>query len=694
MPIVAVSTVGVLVRTRALLQSDHMSGDTTGTPSEIEDLVRQIDRLKDELRVAKQAELALADSESRYRSLFEAMAEGVVLQAHDGSILACNEAAQEILGLTEDQLRGRSSLDPRWRAVRDNGEDYPGQEHPAMVTLRTGEPISRAIMGVHKPDGRLTWISINTQVVPFSDKQPGVVASFTDITDLRFAQEKLERNEALFRLALHAGKAGVWEWHIGRNEITWSDEVYEMFDLPRDEAVSIEVYQSRVFQDDRERLKKAIEVALSDPAAGGHYEVEHRTVPELGRPMRWIHGMGQVVFDDEQKPVLMRGAVMDVTTQKEFEERAQRSGHLESIGRLAGGVAHDFNNVLTAILGAVDEGISSLQNQQDVLAALRTIESAATHASSLTRQLLAFAKRQPLVLESCNLDQLLEDSKRLVKHLLSDRVELSVSLGSGDWLARLDPTQLQQVLLNLAANANDAMKSGGTLRISAQQVRAADARLSPDDGSQDWLLIEVEDTGDGMSEEVRRRAFEPFFTTKEAGTGLGLATSYGIVEQSGGRLECTSTRGEGTKFSIFVPRFVPSEHEPSSALSQGPPSRTVMVVEDQDSILRMMVQGLRRAGFQVVPAASGEEALALLREGQTIDLLLSDVVMPGMSGIELARAARGMLPKVRIVFMSGFAPDPSGLEEFSDFPLLEKPFRISHLAERLAEALGVPGHPL
>jgi two-component system cell cycle sensor histidine kinase/response regulator CckA len=294
-------------------------------------------------------------------------------------------------------------------------------------------------------------------------------------------------------------------------------------------------------------------------------------------------------------------------------------------------------------------------------------------------------------LETCDLDQLLRDTHSLLRHLLGPRVNLSVGFGSGEWHVNLDPTQMQQVLVNLSVNARDAMPDGGKLNIAVRRVLRNSSELAVDEVNRDWLCLQVTDTGTGMPPEVVKHVFEPFFSTKDTGTGLGLATSYGIVQQCGGRIECRTEVDKGTSFLIYLPRAdeVHQDDYESSPRASDAPAGTVLVVEDQEPVLRVVKKALVRAGFEVLATESPVQAIEIMKSGAGIDLLLSDVVMPEIGGVELARRARELKPGIHLILMSGYSAEPLAeqLQELGDAELLEKPFRTTTLVERVRRAL-------
>jgi nitrogen-specific signal transduction histidine kinase len=395
--------------------------------------------------------------------------------------------------------------------------------------------------------------------------------------------------------------------------------------------------------------------------------------------------------------------VSDVTEQRKLEEQLRQAQKLEAIGRLAGGVAHDFNNLLMVISGYAELLIQSLPRGDRRRESSENILRAADRAGDLTRQLLAFSRRQVLRPSVVDLNAVISNLQKMLRRLISEDIELAVSLAPELGRVRIDPGQLEQVLLNLAVNARDAMPRGGKLAIHTANVAPDDARAAP--GAQlrpgAYVLLSVADTGVGMDSEVRARLFEPFFTTKRQGrgTGLGLSVVYGIVEQSGGSIQVDSRPGQGTTFRIYLPRVEtplqePTAATPAPAAQEG--SETVLLVEDEEGVRELVAQALRAHGYTVLEASNGQEALELAAGySGTIHLLLSDIVMPHMNGPELVQRLRPVRHGIKALLISGYAPEtvlhPGLLGE--GVMLLEKPFSPSRLLARVREILEqtVPG---
>ena len=399
----------------------------------------------------------------------------------------------------------------------------------------------------------------------------------------------------------------------------------------------------------------------------------------------------------------IQGIARDVTERKKLEQQLRQAQKMEAIGLLAGGVAHDFNNLLTVIIGYSDLTIGRLRDDDPLQLNLEEIRKACNFAASLTRQLLAFSRKQILQPRVLDLNSVVAEMGRMLRRLIGEDVELRTVLTPDLGNIRADPGQIEQVLLNLAINARDAMPVGGKLTIETQAVsfneELADQPFAVSAGS--YIKLLVTDTGIGMDEETVARIFEPFFTTKEAGrgTGLGLSTVYGIIKQSGGCILVHSELGRGTTFAVYLPQVdAGSEEYKLSTANQGhlQGSKTILLVEDDGTVRRTVSKILETYGYQVLEARNGGSALLLCEQyKKPIDLLLTDVVMPEMSGRELADRLASQHPEMKVLYMSGYTDDVivhhGVLNEGIAF--IQKPFAVDVLARKIREVLGDPGKP-
>jgi PAS domain S-box-containing protein len=457
-------------------------------------------------------------------------------------------------------------------------------------------------------------------------------------------------------------------------------------------AAAPSLWLDAIHPDDRERVEQAAYARLRRR----DYDEVYRIVRPDGA-VRWIRDRAFHVYDDAGEVYRLVGTAADVTEQRQLEEQLQQAQKMESVGRLAGGVAHDFNNLLTVINGMADLMLGDLAEDHPMRPDLAQIRQAGERAAALTGRLLAVSRRQILKPEVIDLNALVTGLRDMLQRLVGEEVALVLELTADLTSIKADPGQIEQVLLNLVVNARDAMPDGGTLTIETRTVQldAGYAAEHPGTHPGPHAMLSVLDTGTGMDESVRRRIFEPFFTTKPQGkgTGLGLSMVYGIVKQSGGSIWFHSEPGLGSRFTIYLPRVGGAvtpwpAPPPPSAVARG--HETVLVVEDEPPLRELAARILAAAGYTVLQAANGPDALALIAgHAATVDLVFTDVVMPGMNGRELAARLSVLRPSMRVLYTSGYTEDAILRHGVLDDPsrFLSKPYTPAVLRRRIREAL-------
>ena len=509
-------------------------------------------------------------------------------------------------------------------------------------------------------------------------------------------EQALQRNEERTSFALASAHMGVWEVEIDQGILTWSDTMAPLFGLPLEDAPKgMDAFLLLIHPDDRQAAESSIEGAMRGER---NFAVEFRAIWPDGTA-HWLQVRAYVLHDTYGTPIRLLGIAMDIDERKLLEEQLRQAQKLEAVGQLAGGVAHDFNNVLTVILGFSDLALGALAPDDPARADLGEIKKAGTRAAGLTRQLLAFSRKQILRPEILDVHALIGGMESMLRLLMVENVELTIALGEADALITMDPTQVEQILVNLVVNAADAMPHGGRLRIETSNVILDEANPSHELGlpSGDYLLLSVGDTGTGMTDEVQRHIFEPFYTTKEVGkgTGLGLATVHGIVKQSGGDIRVTSAPGRGTTFRIYLPRtaVVAAHANPTGQEIQHDQSaqgaRTILLVEDDRGVRLLTSRTLQRLGYQVLEAGDPEDAARLAAEftGE-IHMMLSDVIMPNSQGPPLLERLLAVRPSLRALYMSGYANDAvRKVLLVDDMPFIQKPFTPDALARKVREVL-------
>ena len=495
----------------------------------------------------------------------------------------------------------------------------------------------------------------------------------------------LEENRTLLQLALDATGLGIWTMVPGGQGSSdrTTRRIFGVPEQPPSPELSKMLYE-RIHEADRALVSDAFEQAKQ---TGRYGPLEHRIVHPDGE-VRWVSGSGVAIRDHEGTLLRIVGSVQDITDRRVLEARLLEAQKLESIGRLAGGVAHDFNNMLTAILGNVDLAVdaSSLAEVKPLLSEVRLV---AERSAALTAQLLAFARRQLIEPKVVDPNALIERLSALLRRVLGENITLRVdlcALGS----VRVDASQLEQVLLNLVTNARDSMPHGGRLNLETRDVELAEREVfgKLDLARGPYVRITVTDTGVGIPKEALAHVFEPFFTTRQGGTGLGLATCYGIVKQSGGHISVKSQVDRGTTFEVLLPRIDGKAAELASQERLAAPSvdaERVLVVEDEPAVRSVIERTLTLAGYRVVVAENGEEGLRIADESGPFELLITDAVMPGLSGWEVGKRLAARWPSLRVLYISGYTEDAvmhGGVLQ-PGMKFLQKPFSPSELLSTL-----------
>lgn len=520
------------------------------------------------------------------------------------------------------------------------------------------------------------------------------------VVEQRRALESLRESEARLKEAQRIARLGNWVLDLVANTFTWSDEADAIFEIGQGASViTYEAFLEAIHPEDREAVNAAYSQSVNRHEP---WEITHRLLMREGR-VKHVLERCETQYGPDGKPLRFIGTVQDVTERKEAEEarirlenQYRQAVKMEAVGRLAGGVAHDFNNKLQIILGSVDMMMRDLPEGHECRADLAEIERAAKRSADLTRQLLAFSRRQTIAPQMIDVNQVLSGSLKMLGRLLGENIHLQFLQKPDTGSIYMDPGQLDQIMANLAVNARDAITGVGHIIVEASNctLREADCRgkadfVMPDD----YVLITFRDDGAGIPPDIQSQIFEPFFTTKAVGkgTGLGLATVYGIVKQNKGAITVQSEPGKGTTFCIWLPRV----REPAMLTDQVTEARpvgteTVLLVEDEESVLQLTERELREQGYTVMAASTADQALQLCMNYQgDIHLLLTDVIMPGMSGKAVAERIQELRPGIRVLFMSGYPSDV--LEQHgqlaSQTDILHKPFSSLSLAQRVREAL-------
>jgi two-component system, cell cycle sensor histidine kinase and response regulator CckA len=634
------------------------------------------------------AEAALREAERHIRTIMATVPDFVTMWDRDGKLQFINRLAP---GFTLQQAIGRSAFEFIPAAYRET------MRQALHSVFDTGESVTveNEGFGAH---GELRWYL--TRIAPILKEQQvaNALVVATDITERKQALMALQESQAHLVASQRVARVGSWELllqspEIDANPLRWTDECYRIFGYePGKIEASNAAFWARVHPDDQQKVRAAIRRAFDTRSV---YETEHRAVMPDGSQCM-IAERGEFIIDAQTgKPIKLIGTCQDITERIKLEEQLRQSQKIQALGQLAGGVAHDFNNLLTVINGYCSllfDKAAPADPQREPLAAIR---DAADRAALLTRQLLLFSRKAVHEASVLDLNDAVQQTGKMLRRLIGEDITLTTVLAPALHRIKADPGQVEQVIMNLALNARDAMPRGGRLTVETRNSSFTSAESHGSDGKPGrYVELIVNDTGCGMTPEIKAHLFEPFFTTKGPGkgTGLGLATVYGIVRGSGGFVRVASEVGAGATFNICFPALdaeapVPQPNRTDVVALRG--SEAVLLVEDEESVRRVARIALELHGYQVLEAACGTEAIALVDNSGVIDLLLTDVVMPEVSGRQLAEILRAGRPQLKVLFMSGHNDEAvirHGLLEASS-AFLQKPFTPLALARKVREIL-------
>ena len=510
--------------------------------------------------------------------------------------------------------------------------------------------VFRAMMAVHQTTPRV-WTTAEIAIVQ------EVVERCWSTIEQREALAKLRESEALLRIASRTAHIGGWTLELP-DRVTWSDEICAIHDVPAGTVPSLEQALAFYTPEDGVIISQKLRDCVRDGTA---FDVEMPLVTQKGRRI-WVRSIGEAQRNAAGVITRIHGAFQDITSRRKLEDQYRQAQKMEAVGQLAGGIAHDFNNLLSVILSYSSLILDDLKPGDVLRPDIEEMKRAGERAAALTQQLLAFSRQQILQPRVIDLNQVVNGLENMLRRLLSDSVNLTLHTSHTLGQTLADPGQIEQVIMNLVINARDAMPMGGNLLLETANVDL-DAAVAAANGvtAGRFVMLAVTDTGSGMSAATRARIFEPFFTTKDKskGTGLGLSTVHGIVAQSGGYIWVYSELGTGTTFKVYLPR-VDSEVEPAILVEPSPPtslrgSETILVVEDEEQVRQIVRSILRRNGYNVLDAQNGGEAFLICEQYKAkIHLLLTDVVMPRMSGRELAERVASMRPEMKVLYVSGY----------------------------------------
>ena len=645
------------------------------------------------------ARLSEFRTDARFRLLVEQIQDfAILLIAPDGRYASWNSGVHRVLGYEEAEFIGEPAhliFTPE-----DVSRGVPAAE--LEQAQRHGKADDDRWMV--KKGGTRFWASgVTTRLSDDAGRLLGFGKVLRDLTEQKALQDRLlasemalRESEERLRLALSAARVGTWRWDLRTGADTLDASLVRMLELgDRDMTVSLDQFFARLHPDDLVRTRAAFYDAVRrrEPL-----RVEFRIVRADGG-IRWMRGHGEIILGPDDTPQYLTGAVVDITEQRESDERLRQSQRIDAVGKLAGGVAHEVNNMMSVVIGFTDFLLDEFRPGDQRRKDLEQVRAAASRAARVTAQLLAFSRRQILQPRVLRVGEIVETLRPVLSRLLGEDKELVVRPAVDEAYVRADRGQLEQVIINLAINARDAMRQGGRLTIDTANVTLDDALQArhPEIAAAAgvYVMLAMSDTGHGMDQATLDRIFEPFFTTKPTGqgTGLGLAVVHGIVHQSEGYILAESAPGGGTTFRVYLPAVSPTgergSRRSSPVVARGS-GETILVVEDETLVRDLVVRLLERLGYICLEARDGKEALDLLASRlDRVDLVLTDIVMPRMNGRELADELARRWPALPILFMSGYTDGEMIQRDLlaPGAPFIQKPFDAKAAAAKLLPLL-------
>jgi len=641
----------------------------------------------------KKVERSLAESEERYRNLIELAPDCIFVSDLKGKILAVNTAIQSLTGFVKEEIEGKHFT----KLPTVHFSDIPSFVKIFKAIIE-GKPVKNVSFKFKRKDGTSRWGEADIGLIKVESKTVGVQAVIKDITERKEIEEALQESKEKYRCVVENAKEAIVVAQDGVLKFV-NPRTLEITGYSESELLSLSFIEF-IHPDDRSMVLENYKKRLQGAKVPEVYSF--RMVTKEGKT-RWLQ-ISAVLISWDNRPASLN-FLTDITEIKSAEEELKDKERqllqvqkMEAIGRLAGGVAHDFNNLLTAIIGYTDILLLHPKLEQELKKYVEQIKNSSDRASSLIQQLLAFSRRQMMQAKTFDLNKLVANIDKMLRRLIGEDIELFTVFEKDLGLIKADPGQIEQVIMNLAVNARDAMPTGGKLIIETKNIKLDQAYFENRVNGQPelYIMLCVTDTGIGMDEETKRHIFEPFFTTKEVGrgTGLGLSTVYGIVKQSGGYIWVYSEPDKGTTFKCYFPRvddaILEQESKQEKSLMQGG-RETILLVEDEFIVRNLISNILKHYGYTVIESENGEKALEVRAQcsEQPVDMLITDVVMPGISGRVLADRLQSVYPEMKVLYISGYTDDAIVRHGVLDhgIPFLQKPFAPKDLAKKVREIL-------
>ncbi len=639
-------------------------------------------------------DLASFNVQDLTQQILNSMGDGVHGVDRLGTIVFENRAANEILGYAPDENLGKNSHSVMHHHHLD-GRIYPREECPLFKTLHDGIPRRADNETFWHKNGHPVFTDISCNPI-FNEEGRliGGVLSFRDLSEKKKSEEKMKENESLISMAGRLAKIGGWSVDLDLRRVKFSKEAARIYEMPEDWSPdSIETSISLGVPEHQAVISRAFGDCLRE---GTPIDLEYQIVTGQWKKV-WVRAIGEAVRNRSGRIYRIQGAIQDIEDRKKLEQHLLRSQRLESLGTLAGGIAHDLNNVLAPAMLAADI-LKTMDSDPRHQKPLTTIQSSISRGADLVKQVLSFARGYEGQRKVIHMPTVLQEIEKIANETFLKNINVNLTWASHLWPVLGDPTQLHQILLNISLNARDAMPQGGDLTISARNIKIdGDNSLGSDLVPGPYVLVSVKDTGTGISKDIVDKIFDPFFTTKEIGkgTGLGLSTSLGIAKRHGGFIKVESEIGKGTTFSIYIPaqlelEKISSPVRPVKAMQSS--GEFILVIDDEVEIREMIKDALAPTGYQILQASNGLEGLLQFKNSKNkISLLVTDLMMPTLDGLNFIQKIRQTNPQIKVLAISGLQSDENIEKAFmaGADAFLAKPFSVDSLKQKIVETLSL-----
>ncbi len=632
----------------------------------------------------KAAEIELVDREKKIRHILENTTNLFYHHTPDHVITYMSPQVEEVLGYTAEETT------MRWtKLATDNPVNEAGFQKTEKA-IKTGQKQPPYELELKRKDGRKIWVEVREAPIIEKGKVTAITGSLNEITQRKLAENKLRQSEEKYRMIVENAIDGI-EITQDNRLIFFNDQLAKMLGYTKEELLNTpfsQVFTEKALEELKERERKR--------AAGAELPSIYKTTFRCKDGDVIKVEVSYEIIDYHDKPATF-AIIRDITEKELLEEKLNQSQKLESVGRLAGGVAHDFNNKLTVIVGYTEMLMKQFEKNSEIHEELKEIFNAAIQSKDVTRQLLAFARKQTISPKILDINKTIKKMLKMLDRLIGEKITLIWLPEQEIWPLKIDPSQIDQILANLCINARDAIDGDGKIIIETKNISVTENKFNNDRNfiPGDYVQISVSDNGCGIDEETQKNIFEPFFSTKDInqGTGLGLATVYGIVKQNNGFIYVYSELGQGTTFKIFIPRNATGITKPESAqkddLRVGK-GELILLVEDEEKIIKMSKKILSMLGYQVIATSSPLQAIDLARKNKDkIKMLITDVIMPEMNGRELTDKLQQELPELKVLFMSGYTASTIESQGIINGKInfIQKPFAMRDFGEKIRRIL-------